>query len=201
MKSIIIICIGFFLLIKGAEILVDGATGIARKFNISEIIIGVTIVSIGTSLPELMISVQSAIRGVDDISLGNVLGSCICNILLILGISSLFHSIEIDLESKKTILPLNIIAIILVFLFGNMDMSISRVEGLMLLGIFVIFILYIINCSKQNSRKSQKADVQNQSDEEFRKNKNENILKSIVYIILGMIRLKIWRRFCCRFSN
>jgi cation:H+ antiporter len=145
--------------------------------------------------------VQSAIRGVDDISLGNVLGSCICNILLILGISSLFHSIEIDLESKKTILPLNIIAIILVFLFGNMDMSISRVEGLMLLGIFVIFILYIINCSKQNSRKSQKADVQNQSDEEFRKNKNENILKSIVYIILGMIRLKIWRRFCCRFSN
>ena len=92
---IILIIVGFALLIVGADFLVDGASGIAKKFHIPEIIIGLTIVSIGTSMPELFVSITSAIDGYSDMALGNVIGSNLCNLLLILGLSSLIKPVEI----------------------------------------------------------------------------------------------------------
>jgi len=178
MKSIIIIILGFFLLIKGADILVSGASGIAKKFHISDIIVGLTIVSIGTSLPELMISIKSAVSGYSDISIGNVLGSCICNILLILGVSCLFQSIHIDKESKNIVLPLTLFAMILIFVFGNFNMQITRFEGLLLIGVFSIFLMYIIlNMLKSNN---------NDTQEEYK----GNLFKNIIFIIIGIIGLK-----------
>lgn len=177
MKSIVFIILGFFLLIKGADVLVKGASNIAVKFHIPEIIVGLTIVSIGTSLPELMISVKSAINGASDISLGNVLGSCICNILLILGASAIFSKIPIDKESKKALLPLTLISMVIIFIFGNINSDISRAEGIMLLGFFAIFMIYIINNSL--------------SLKETEKNKiSTSIFKNIIYLIIGAIGLK-----------
>ena len=95
--SVIFIIIGFILLIKGADILVDGASNIAKKFHIPEIIIGLTIISIGTSMPELFVSIKSAIDGFPDMSLGNVIGSNICNLLLILGLSTMIKRIDFNL--------------------------------------------------------------------------------------------------------
>ena len=91
---IILIIVGFALLIVGADFLVDGASGIAKKFHIPEIIIGLTIVSIGTSMPELFVSITSAIDGYSDMALGNVIGSNLCNLLLILGLSSLIKPVD-----------------------------------------------------------------------------------------------------------
>ncbi|MCI8308735.1 MAG: hypothetical protein HFJ45_00635 [Clostridia bacterium] len=115
-----------------------------ENFIFQILLFGLTIVSIGTSLPELMISLKSALEGYSDISVGNALGSCICNTLLILGVSSLFKVIPIDRESMKVILPLTLISSVVVFIFGNINMEISREEGIMLLGLFIIFMMYVI---------------------------------------------------------
>ena len=95
--SIFLIIIGFILLIVGADLLVDGASGIAKKFHIPEIIIGLTIVSIGTSMPELFVSITSAIDGYSDMALGNVIGSNLSNLLMILGLSAMIKPVS----SKK----------------------------------------------------------------------------------------------------
>ena len=97
---IILIIVGFALLIVGADFLVDGASGIAKKFHIPEIIIGLTIVSIGTSMPELFVSITSAIDGYSDMALGNVIGSNLCNLLLILGLSSLIKPVDFQEETR-----------------------------------------------------------------------------------------------------
>ena len=91
--SILLIIIGFVLLIVGADLLVDGASGIAKKFHIPEIIIGLTIVSIGTSMPELFVSITSALEGHSDMAIGNVIGSNLSNLLLILGLSAMIKPV------------------------------------------------------------------------------------------------------------
>ncbi len=178
MKNIVIIILGFFFLIKGADVLISGASGIAKKFHIPNVIVGLTIVSIGTSLPELMISITSSISGHSDISIGNILGSCICNILLILGLTSMFHKIPIDKESKNVILPLTVISMFIILIFGNMDLQIGREEGLMLLGLFGIFIIYVI--TKMLKFKLVNNETTN----------NKSLLVNIFYLIIGALALK-----------
>lgn len=95
-------------------------------------------------MPELMISLKSAISGYSDISIGNALGSSICNMLLILGASSLFKGIPMDRESVNVVIPLTLLSSVVILIFGNIGMDITRYEGTMLLGIFVIFMIYII---------------------------------------------------------
>ena len=97
--QILLILIGFICLIKGAEILVDSSSAIAKKLHISEIIIGLTIVSIGTSMPELFVSTTSATQGYSDMSIGNVIGSNICNLLLILGLSAIIRPVDFQKET------------------------------------------------------------------------------------------------------
>ena len=99
--SIILIAIGFALLVKGADFLVDGSSNIAKKFHIPEIIIGLTIVSIGTSMPELFVSLTSALEGHSDMSMGNVIGSNIANLLLILGLSTIIRPIKFQREKRE----------------------------------------------------------------------------------------------------
>ena len=98
--SIILIIVGFILLIKGADFLVDGASNIAQKFHIPEIIIGLTIVSIGTSMPELVVSVNSALHGHSDIAIGNVVGSNLANVMLILGLCATIKPLLMKKQSR-----------------------------------------------------------------------------------------------------
>ena len=97
---IILIVLGFVLLIKGADFLVDGASNIAKKFHIPEIVIGLTIVSIGTSMPELFVSITSALEGHSDIAIGNVVGSNLSNLLFILGVSAVIRRVKISKETS-----------------------------------------------------------------------------------------------------
>lgn len=96
--NVLLIVFGFLLLIKGADFLVDGASDIAKKFHIPQIIIGLTIVSIGTSMPELFVSITSALEGYSDMALGNVIGSNLCNLLLILGLSTVIMPVKFQRE-------------------------------------------------------------------------------------------------------
>ena len=101
--DIVFLAIGFLLLAKGADFFVDGASSVARRFKIPQLVIGLTIVAMGTSMPEAAVSIQAALGGNADISIGNVVGSNICNFLLILGLSAIVNPVKFQKEMEKTV--------------------------------------------------------------------------------------------------
>ena len=202
------------MLIKGAEVLVDGAENIATILKIPKIIIGLTLVSIGTSLPELIISIQSATKGFADISIGNVIGSCICNLLFVLGATTIVRPIFVEEDTRKSDLPISLISIFLIAVFGNFSNKITRYEGillLMFLGIF-IFQLFIrmnetdqkdngeiknisdtnnqINLTKKQNNNSSNFNEKEIKENEKSQNNKKKILKDILFIVGGIILLK-----------
>lgn len=192
---IILIIIGFVMLIKGAEVLVDGAENIATILKIPKIIIGLTLVSIGTSLPELIISIQSATKGLADISIGNVIGSCICNLLLVLGATTIVRPIFVEEDTRKSDLPISLISIFLIAVFGNFSNKITRYEGillLMFLGIFIfqLFIRMNETNQKDNSKIKNISDTNNQINLTKKQNDKKQILKDILFIVGGIVLLK-----------
>ena len=186
--AVILIIIGFILLIKGAEFLVDGSSNIAKKFHIPEIIIGLTIVSIGTSLPELIISLKSAISGHSDMSVGNVIGSNICNLLLILGLVSTIRPLKIKRETRLIELPMCLIFTIIFGLFCNTAGVISKVEAISLIVLFVLFIIYTIVMGMKGKKFDEEDD---DKEEQIEEKKQVSMFKNILFIVLGILSLKI----------
>lgn len=186
--SIIVVILGFVLLIKGADFLVDGASNVAKKFHIPEMVIGLTIISIGTSMPELIVSITSAISGKSDMSLGNVVGSNLCNLLLILGLSSLIRRIDFKRETRLIELPMTLAFTIIFMVLCNIGQDISRVDATILIVLFILFIGYTIVMAL----KGEEFDKED-NDEEIKEEKQEetSLFKDIIYIILGIIVLKI----------
>lgn len=182
--QILLILVGFVMLIKGADILVDGSSAIAKKMRISEIIIGLTIVSIGTSMPELFVSTTSAIQGASDISIGNIIGSNICNLLFILGLSAVIHPVKFQKQTKWIENPMSIILTLIFFIICNVNQDVSRTEGIILIVLFVAFLIYTIAMGK----KSQNEVILELSLEEAKK---ISVTKNVLLITLGIIALKI----------
>ena len=147
--NLLLLVIGFVILIKGADIFVDGASGIAENFHVSKMLIGLTIVAFGTSAPEFAVSVKSLISNNGDIVLGNVIGSNILNILLILGVSSLVHSLNVKNATVKKELPITLLlttlfAVLLsdsIFDKGLVN-TFTRGDGITVLLFFLVFIYY-----------------------------------------------------------
>lgn len=144
----ILLAAGLGLILLGANWLVDGASSIAKKFGISEFIIGLTIVGIGTSTPEMVVSYMSAFNGSTDLAIGNVVGSNILNTLLILGITALISPLAITRDNLRKDIPLNIAVTILLILlglnktfFGVGENTLSRLDGMVLLAIFVWYFI------------------------------------------------------------
>ena len=150
-----LLIIGFVVLIKGADWFVDAASSIANHMKISKIIIGLTIISFGTSAPELAVSFKSIISGNHDIVMGNVIGSNILNILLILGVSSLFRKIYIKENTLKKEIPIMILLMSLLSVLlsdslfdSSMTNNLTRSDGIVILFFFIFFIYYIISQAK-----------------------------------------------------
>ncbi len=182
--DIIFIIIGFILLVKGADFLVDGGSNIAKKFNIPEIVIGMTIVSIGTSMPELVVSVNSALNGLSDISLGNVIGSNLANLFLILGLCAIVKPLPFEKQTKDIENWIALTAVGLFLFFATDDNIISKTEGSILLGLCVLFIIYNIIMAKVG----QKFD---DAPEETKDEKEKiSIMKSLFFVVLGCVGLK-----------
>ncbi len=184
--SVVLILLGFALLIKGADFLVEGASNVSKRFHIPEIIIGLTIVSIGTSMPELFVSITSAIEGYPDMAVGNVVGSNACNLLLILGLSSVIRPIKFKRETRLIEIPICLIITIIFLCVSNLNQDISKLEGIVLIVIFIMFIIYTIVMAK----KGEKFDKEESSSEKEDEQKESSILKDIIYIVLGIIALK-----------
>ena len=180
--SVVLIIIGFVLLIVGADVLVDGSSGIAKKFHIPEIIIGLTIVSIGTSMPELFVSITSALDGYSDMAIGNIIGSNLCNLLLILGLSATIKPVVFQKETRLYEIPMCLLVTIVLMYFCNSQGEISRLEAVILLVLFCAFIGYTIYMGRKESKKEI---VEIQTEE-----KKNSILKNIVFVLLGIFSLK-----------
>ena len=141
--QVALLALGFVMLVKGADWFVDGASGIAAKFHIPQIIIGLTIVAMGTSAPEAAVSITAALGGSADITVGNIVGSNILNILIILGLASIIVPIAVAKSTIKVDAPF-MIAISAVFLLLGWDGTVSRIDGLILVALFAAYIGYMI---------------------------------------------------------
>ena len=150
--QILILIIGFIMLIKGADFLIDGAVGLSRKLQIPEIVIGLTVIAFGTSMPELVVNGFAAFAKQGDVIYGDVIGSNIANILLILGITGLLCPIFMPLNTVKKEIPISFFAIIILW-FVSKDGVLSRIDSLILLSFFIIFLLYIAKLSKTGKKK------------------------------------------------
>lgn len=178
--NIVLLIVGFVILIKGADLFVDGASGIASNFKVSKMLIGLTIVAFGTSAPEFAVSIKSLISGSGDIVLGNVIGSNILNILLILGVSSLFHSLTVKSNTVKKELPITLMitAAFAVLLSDNIfDKSLqnmfTRGDGFVLILFFSVFMYYLISMTRNK--------IEDEKEEEILSMK-----KSILFTLIGM---------------
>lgn len=182
---IVLLIIGFIILIKGADIFVDGASSVAGNFKVSKMLIGLTIVAFGTSAPEFAVSVKSLISGSGDMVLGNVIGSNILNILLILGVSSMFHSLKVKDNTVKKELPITLLmtAIFIVLLSDKLfdkgfNNTFTRSDGIVIILFFLVFVYYLIKMARNKIDKSQ--------DEKYMSMK-----KAILFTILGIVGIII----------
>lgn len=142
LKAILILVIGFVLLIKGADFFVEGSSSVAKKFHVPAMLIGMTIVAMGTSLPELVTSLVAAKKGEVDMALGNVIGSDIFNILFVLGIATAISPISFLMENVIDIILLIIMSVI-VLAFAWTRQQINRKEGILMLLMYAAYMVYI----------------------------------------------------------
>lgn len=177
--EIFFIVVGFCFLIKGADFLIDGASGVAKKFKISEMIIGLTIVSIGTSAPEFFISLSSVLSGHEDFSIGNVIGSNISNLLLILGITAIITPIYFRNKTKLIELPMCLFFTVIFVILCNVGRKISRFDAGILLICFILFIIYTIYIGRNNKENFEQEII------------DRKIFTNILYILIGIVGLKI----------
>lgn len=179
---------GLILILLGANGLTDGAASVAKHFHISDLVIGLTIVAFGTSAPELVISVISSIQGSPEMAIGNVVGSNIFNVLMIIGCTALVLPMHVDKGIMSKEIPLVILASLVLVCFANDQLLdggpinvISRIDGLVLLGFFLIFMRYTFSMAKKG----------NEEGEEGEKVKELSMWLSTLYIIGGLIGL-VW---------
>ena len=182
----ILFVVGFVLLIKGADWLVSGSASVAKKYNISDLVIGLTIVSMGTSMPELIVNILASTSGASEIAIGNVVGSNIANILLILGVAAFIYPLTIKESTVMSQIPFSIIAILLVAFAANApifnpdySLIISRLDGVVFILFFALFMVYIIKLAREG-----RADMIEEAPDKILP-----MGKSILFILLGMVGL------------
>lgn len=192
MLTYILFITGFFILIKGADILVDGSTSIAKKLKVPNIVIGLTIVAFGTSLPEFVVNIFASAEGNTDIAIGNILGSNIANILLILGISAIIYPLTTKKNTVWKEIPFSLLAAILVGILANdafFDNSsysaLTRIDGIVFLSFMIIFFYYTLGIVKLSGETA----IDNGKDEN--PSKEVNYFKSILLIITGLAGLTL----------
>lgn len=150
---------GFVLLMKGADWFVEGASRIADRFGISQLVIGLTIVAMGTSLPEAAVSIASALKGNAGITIGNVVGSNILNVLVILGLTSVIRRIAVQKSTVRYEIPFTIVVTVLLAVMGLADHEVSRVEGAVLWAFMLLYLLYLLKMAKNGeNREDSKPD-------------------------------------------
>ena len=181
LKFLVMLVIGFVFLVKGADWFVEGAAGIAVKLGIPEIIVGLTIVAMGTSAPEAAVSITSAFKGSADITIGNVVGSNILNVAIILGLTAVITTIAVLKSTVFIDIPFTLVVTILLLLLG-LDGTVGRVDGIILWVFFIGYLVYLFVRTKKNKN----SDADEESDE-IEAGKKLPIWKLLILIVIGVV--------------
>lgn len=200
-KSFTILIIGFVLLIKGADFFVEGSSAVAKRLRIPSMIIGMTIVAMGTSLPECAVSVTASLTGNNSLAISNAVGSNIFNLLVVCGVCSLFVPLAVQKSTLQKEFPLSIFCAGLLLLLGYLGMTLGRIDGIIFLIIFAGYLLWMIRSAKRARHNITSAD--SSSAQKVRSSLSEkeieevashiNLLplwKSLIFILGGMIAIK-----------
>lgn len=180
--QILLLVVGFVMLIKGADWFVEGASKIADRFGIPQLVIGLTIVAMGTSAPEAAVSITSALKGRADITIGNVLGSNILNVLIILGLTAVVRTIAVQKSTIKYEIPFVIIISAVMAVLGLMDGTIKRWEGGVLWALFIVYMIYLFKMAKSG---------QAVTEEVAEDGKKDPIWKLLILVVIGVV-LIVW---------
>lgn len=190
MLKYVILIIGFVLLIKGADFFVDGSAAVAKKFKVPSMIIGLTIVAMGTSAPECAVSVMASIKGSNAIAISNVVGSNIFNLIVVCGICALMQPLTVHLDTIKKEFPFSILVGVLLMvmcldpLYGGSDYLLGRADGIILVVLFAGFIVYMV----KSALKARKNSSDIEEDDEI---KEMSTIKCLVYIVGGAAAIVI----------
>jgi cation:H+ antiporter len=187
MITSILFFLGILLLLKGADYLVEGASSLAKRLRVSTLVIGLTIVAFGTSMPELIVNVLAAIKGSGEIAIGNIIGSNIANILLILGITAIILPLRVQNSTITKEIPFSLLAAVILFIFVNINLidslvldKIYRFQGIILLSFFIIFLYYTFELTRKDRNKSKEIEIDI---------KRLSRTKIVIYIFGGLIGL------------
>ena len=172
-----LLVLGFVLLVKGANWFVAGAADIARRLGIPQLIVGLTIVAMGTSMPEAAVSIAAALQGSADITVGNVLGSNIINILIILGLTAVITRVEIQESTLRYEIPFMMVATVLLLVLGYTGYSITFVEGVVLWALFLLFLGYLFRSAKSGKGEDE-ADAEEKSEA-------MSVARCLLYMVVG----------------
>jgi cation:H+ antiporter len=185
MIEYILFVLGIILLLKGADYLVEGSSSLAKKFGISTLVIGLTIVAFGTSMPELIVNILAALRGSGSIAFGNIVGSNIANILLILGVTAIIVPLTVQKSTVWKEVPFSLLATIILVIFAStfitdnlVSNTLYRFEGIILLLFFSIFLYYVFELTKKHKKTEDKLEIP-----------NLNTWKITLFIVGGLIAL------------
>ena len=149
--QMILLVIGFVLLVKGADWFVEGASRVAERFGIQQLVIGLTIVAMGTSLPEAAVSVSAALKGSAEITIGNILGSNILNVLLILGLTAVITPVAVQKSTIKYEIPYVVVVSAVLMGIGYADGVVGRLDGVILWILFIMYLLYLLKMAKSGA--------------------------------------------------
>ena len=201
LKSLIILIVGFVLLIKGADFFVEGSSAVAKRLRIPSMIIGMTIVAMGTSLPECAVSVTASLTGNNSLAISNAVGSNIFNLLVVCGVCTLFVPLAVQKSTLQKEFPLSIFCAGLLLLLGYLGMTLGRIDGILFLIIFTGYLLWMIRSVKRARRKSTPDALSSMQEERISLSEEEieqvtshiNLLpawKCLIFILGGMIAIK-----------
>ena len=177
-----LLIVGFIMLMKGADWFVDSASKIADMFGIPQLVIGLTIVAMGTSMPEAAVSISAAMKGSAEITIGNVLGSNILNILIILGLTSVIRAVSVQKSTIKCEIPFMIAVSVLLTVFGVFDGTVGRLEGGILWVFMIIYLLYLLRMAKNG---------QPSDDEIPPLSKKDTPLRLVLLVLIGVVMI-VW---------
>lgn len=176
-----LLVVGFVMLMKGADWFVDGASEIADRFGIPQLVIGLTIVAMGTSLPEAAVSISAALKGSAEITIGNIVGSNILNVLIILGLTAVIRTVAVQKSTIRYEIPFTILVTVVLAVMGLTDNTVSRVEGVILWVFMILYLLYLLWMAKHGETPAE-------AEEEKRK---DPIWKMLLMVVVGAVMI-VW---------
>lgn len=190
LKAVFVLIIGFVFLVKGADFFVEGASSVAKMLKVPSLIIGMTIVAMGTSLPETSVSIAASMNNQNTLAVSNVVGSNIFNLMVVLGVCAVIAELKVSKDVLKRDYPFSVLCAILLLVAGVIGMTLGRMDGIIFLVIFAVFIFYLIKSALDARKRGEISEKEREMNEEMEEMKDLPVWKCILYIVGGAIAIK-----------